>query len=174
MFAQEITLMPVNILQVNFAFLAGFSALLICNLERFRGFIFLFLYYSVLMLLNFIEETRATDATYLITPLFTLLKGTIIYFMIRTLINERPIKVHWKLMHFIPVLIAIPMTRLVQEIVVFATFSQIIYLVLSLKLLHRYHSVSMAVCSDALTMKLNWIGKVLIILMVFAIVDLRD
>jgi AraC-like DNA-binding protein len=172
MFAQEITLMPVNILQVNFAFLAGFSALLICNLERFRGFIFLFLYYSVLMLLNFIEETRATDATYLITPLFTLLKGPIIYFMIRTLINERPIKVHWKLMHFIPVLIAIPMTRLVQEIVVFATFSQIIYLVLSLKLLHRYHSVSMAVCSDALTMKLNWIGKVLIILMVFAIVDL--
>ena len=88
MFAQEITLMPVNILQVNFAFLAGFSALLICNLERFRGFIFLFLYYSVLMLLNFIEVTRATDATYLITPLFTLLKGPIIYFMIRTLITH--------------------------------------------------------------------------------------
>jgi len=172
MFTQEIVLLPVNILQMAFAFLAGFSAVLICNLERFRGFTFLFLYYSALMLLNFIEEMRTTDTTYLITPVFTLLKGPIIYFMIRTLINERPMSTHWKLMHFIPVLIAIPMTHFVQEIVFFASFSQIIYLTLSLKLLRRYHSVSMAVCSDAHAMKLNWIGKVLILLMLFAVVDL--
>jgi AraC-like DNA-binding protein len=172
MFTQEITLLPVNILQVVFGFLAGFSALLICNLERFRGFTFLFLYYSALMLLNFIEETRTSDATYLITPLFTLLKGPIIYFMVRTLINERPMNFKWNLMHFIPVLFAIPMTHFVQEIVIIASFSQIIYLVLSLKLLRRYHSASMAVCSDAITMKLNWIGKVLILLIIFAIVDL--
>jgi len=172
MFTQEITLLPVNILQMVFVFLAGFSALLICNLERFRGFTFLFLYYSVLMSLNFIEETRTSDATYLTTPLFTLLKGPIIFFMVRTLINERPMNITWNLMHFIPVLIAIPMTHFVQEVVIVASFSQIIYLILSLKLLRRYHYVSMAVCSDALTMKLNWIGKVLILLMIFAIVDL--
>jgi len=172
MFTQEITLLPVNILHLVFAFMAGFSALLIFNLERFRGFTFLFLYYSALMLLNFIEETRTTDATYLITPVFTLLKGPIIYFMIRALINEKPMSINWKLIHFIPPFIAIPMTHFVQEIVIVASFSQIIYLTLSLKLLRRYHSVSMAICSDALTMKLNWIGKVLIFLMIFAIVDL--
>jgi AraC-like DNA-binding protein len=172
MFIQEIILLPVNILQMIIAVVAGFSALLICNLKRFRGFTFLFLYYLVLMLLNFMEETRTTDTIYLITPVFTLLKGPLIYFMTRTLINERPMSTNCKLIHFIPALIAIPMTHFVQEIVVFATFSQIIYLTLSLKLLRRYHSVSMAVCSDAHTMKLNWIGKVLILLMFFAIVDL--
>lgn len=172
MLIQELSILPVNILQIAFIAIATMGLMIAWRLERFRGFAFYFLFYAILMGINFYEETNTSTNLILITPIFTLLKGPIVYLSIRLLINEKPLPHSLTVLHFAPAAIATPFTQYVQEIVFVATFTQITYFILSLKLLRRYHIASMELQSDALSMQLNWIKKVLYIFLAFAVIDL--
>mgnify|MGYP000508545206 CR=1 FL=1 len=169
---QQIELYPVNILQIVFAFTAAFGALLIWNQDRYRGLANFFIYLAALMLLNLLEETQVTREFYLITPIFTLLHGPLIYFFIRTLVNDKSLSTIPSYSHFIAMFLALPFTEHVQQVVAVGTVSQIIYLVISFQLLRRYHVASMAMRSDADSLTLTWVFKILTIFTIFAFVDL--
>ncbi|RUO46859.1 hypothetical protein CWE21_09650 [Pseudidiomarina aquimaris] len=172
MFSQIIQLQPVNVLQIVFTTVALLGAILVWKMDRYRGFLLLFIYYAILMMLNLYEETRSNREIYIITPIFTLIKGPIVYFLVRSLINEKPITSKLKLLHLTPAILALPFTKNVQLLILIATFSQIAYLIASLVLVKRYHSVSMAVRSDALSLKLDWVNKIIYVFLLFALIDL--
>lgn len=156
MLMQIIQIYPVNLLQVAFVTLAIMGAGIIWKSKIYRSLAFFFIYQAVLMLMNFMEETRLTIIPYLITPVFTLLVGPLLYFFVRSLVHEKVLSMMPRTLHLIPMLAALPFTHFTQTVIAFGTFSQIIYLLLSFQLLNRYHKASLAVRSDADSMALTW------------------
>lgn len=172
MFLQYIEILPINLLQIIFCTLTSFGALLIWHIKSYRSLAVFFVYQFVLMLLNFLEETKITNSFHLITPVLTLVVGPLLYFFIRSLVNEKVLSYSKKSGHLIPALIALPFTDFTQPIIALGTVSQIIYLTASFRLLNRYHVASMAVRSDADSMKLTWIVKALVTFTIIMIIDL--
>ena len=172
MLMQTIELYPVNLLQVAFFTLASIGAVLIWKSRIYRSLSYFFLYQSVLMLLNFAEETRILTPFYLITPVFTLLVGPLLYFFVRSLVHENEFSNSQKLIHLLPMFVALPFTEFTQSVIALGTVSQFTYLVLSFRLLNRYHNASMAVRSDADSMKLTWIVKALSSFAALVVTDL--
>ncbi len=89
MFLHHIEILPINLMQIVFFTLTSVGALLIWKDKVYRNLAIFFIYQSVLMLLNFLEETKITKSFHLITPAFTLVVGPLLYFFIRTLVNEK-------------------------------------------------------------------------------------
>jgi len=172
MFLQYIELLPINLLQIIFSTLTSFGALLIWDVKIYRSLAIFFIYQSVLMLLNFLEETNITKQFYLITPVFTLVVGPLLYFFIRSLVNEKFLSDSKKCAHMIPMLMALPFTDFTQTVIALGTVSQTLYLAASFRLINRYHVASMAVRSDADSMELTWIVKALVIFTTIVIIDL--
>lgn len=172
MFLHYMEILPINLLQIVFFTLTSLGALLIWNVKIYRSLAIFFIYQSVLMLLNFLEETKITLSFHLITPVLTLAVGPLLYFFIRSLVNEKVLPYSKKCAHLIPMLVALPFTGFTQLVIALGTISQIIYLAASFQLLHRYYVASMAVRSDADSMKLTWIVKALITYIITVIIDL--
>ncbi len=156
---QSIELLPVNLLQFVFAFVAAFGALLLWHLQLFRALAVYFLFNSILMFFNLLEELQATRSIYLLTPAFTLVVGPLFYFFIRGAVNDRTLSATVMALHFLPMLLALPFTSNVQWVIAVGTLSQVGYLAACFHLLYRYHLASRAVRSDADSLKLNWVAK---------------
>jgi AraC-like DNA-binding protein len=169
---QTIELYPVNILQIIFSIISALGALLIWGYERYRGLAVFLIYFCTLMFFNFSEEMDITRHIYLVTPVFTFLHGPAIFFFVRTLVNDKPLILKQKIIHLLPAIMALPYSDNVELIIALATISQLVYLTLSFKLLNRYHSASMAVRSDAVSLTLSWVFKVLSLFTIFVIFDL--
>ncbi|NQZ06344.1 MAG: helix-turn-helix transcriptional regulator [Algicola sp.] len=168
---QSIELLPVNLLQVVFTFFGAFAALLIWHLKRFRSLAVYFIFQAVLMLFNLLEELQVTRSYYLLTPVFTLATGPLLYFFIRAVVNDKDLPPFIIGLHFVPMLLALPFTSDVQRVIGFGSLSQIVYLTAAFHLLYRYHVASMAVRSDANSLTLNWIVKAL---SVYALIIIND
>lgn len=149
MLVQSIDVLPINLLQIAFLTLTGLGALLIWNVKIYRGLAIFFIYQSVLMLLNFLEETQITRSDYLITPVFTLAVGPLLYFVVRALVNEKAWSVRKKCAHFLPVVLTLPFTEFTQSVIALGILSQLFYLAAAFRLLNRYHIATMSVRSDA-------------------------
>ena len=167
----SIELLPINILQLVFAFVAAFGALLIWHLKRFRALAVYFLFNAVLMLFNLLEEMHGTRSFYLLTPALTLVTGPLLYFFIRAAVNHKVLPVATISLHFLPMVLALPFTAEVQRVIAAGTVSQLVYLLACFHLLYRYHVASMAVRSDADSLTLNWVVKVLA---VYALIIVND
>lgn len=159
----SIELLPVNLLQVIFTFVAALGAVLIWNLKRFRALAFYFLFNAVLMLFNLLEEMQVTSPFYLLTPALTLVTGPLVYFFIRGAVNHKSLPSSVIALHFLPMALALPFTAHVQFVIALGTVSQLLYLSACFHLLYRYHTASMAMRSDADSLTLNWLLKVLLI-----------
>jgi AraC-like DNA-binding protein len=156
-----ILLHPYNILELVFAFMAGFGALLIWNLPRYRSLAAFFIFQSVLMLLNSWEQLFTSDSVFLVTPVFTLAKGPLLYLVVRSMVNETRIEGFRLYGHFLPMLLALPLTVDPQFVVGLGTVSQLAYLAASFRLLYRYHSAARSFRSDAGALQLSWLLGVL-------------
>lgn len=166
------TFQPVNIVQFIFVFQAGFGALLLFSQPRFRGLVYLLLLAMASMAFNLLEETGVTRDIYLITPIITLGKGPYFYLFIYFLVYpELKPKQHY-LWHSLPMLFAIPFTQWPQLVIAFGSASQLVYGVLSLRLIQRYHRVIAGSRSDAHSLNINWILAVLIAFLVIGLLDL--
>ena len=131
MLLSPIELLPINILHIIFATTTGVGAALIWKDKTYRSLAVFFIYQSLLMILNFLEETKLTTSLHLITPAFTLVFGPLIYFVVRALVSEKELPILNKLIHLIPALVAIPFTGYTQSIIAVGTASQLIYLIAS-------------------------------------------
>ncbi|RHW74942.1 AraC family transcriptional regulator [Colwellia sp. RSH04] len=171
MILQTLELFPVHIVQIVFACQVGFISILIWNQERYRSLAVFFIFQAILSVMNVLEGANTTTEYYLVTPVFTLVIGPMLYFFIRSLVNDVAMTTKQKIVHFVAALIALPFTHYVQLIVAFGTLSQLIYLAHSFRVIARYHKTANAVSSDADRYKLNWLLKALFI---FAFVTIAD
>ncbi len=122
--------------------LTSLGVFLTWNSKVYRNLAFFFLYQSVLMLLNFLEETQITGMFYLITPVLTLLVGPLLYFFVRSIVQEKGLSVGEESLHLAPMFVALPFTNYTQTVIAFGSVSQILYLALAFRLMSRYHKVS--------------------------------
>ncbi|MFT5298916.1 MAG: AraC-like DNA-binding protein [Colwellia sp.] len=172
MILQSIELIPINIVQIIFASQMSFAAILIWHFKRYRYLAIFFIFQAILSAMNVLEATNTSEQYYLITPVFTLIMGPILYFLIRSLVNEIDLKGSKKWSHFILPILALPFTEYTQFIVASGTLSLVVYLSLSFSLLTRYHHASKAVSSIADSYQLTWLVRVLVIFAVVTITDL--
>jgi AraC-like DNA-binding protein len=168
---KSIELLPVNLLQIVFAFVAALGALFIWHLKRFRALAVYFLFNAILMVFNLLEELQITRSFYQLTPAFTLAVGPLLYFFIRGAVNDKIVPATGIALHLLPMLMVLPFTWNVQGVIVAGSISQIVYLIASFHLLYRYHVASMAVRADADSLRLNWVIKGLL---VYALVIIND
>lgn len=172
MILQSIELLPVHIVQIVFACQVSFIALLIWNKDRYRSLAIFFVFQAILSAMNVLEGTNITNQYHLVTPALTLVIGPILYFFIRSLVNDVALTTQEKGMHLILAIIALPFTHYTQLIIAFGTLSQVLYLMLSFRLLTRYHKISKAVSSDAHRYKLTWLVNALAIFTFVTVTDL--
>ncbi|KZN49748.1 helix-turn-helix domain-containing protein [Pseudoalteromonas luteoviolacea] len=167
-----IMIKPVNLLQCLFIFLGIFGTLLLWGQKRLQGVAALLLYYSVLMLLNLLEELNITKPLFFITPALTLLLGPILYFMSRQMVGFY-FQANWRVIcHIVPTLMALPFTHHTQVVIAIATISQLIYIYQSEKLLNKFNWSIFNTRSDAENLQLCWLNYTLMMLAFIFIIDL--
>ncbi len=167
-----ITLTLVNILQIVFCVQSIYSIIVLLPHQRNRCLIYLLTASALLMTFNLLEELNITYDYYKITPIFSLLFGPLFYFFVRQLsLNESP-KCKMLFIHMVPALTFLLLTHYVQFVLAVGTLSQIIYFSLSLKLLNTYRKGCFNTCSDALSLRLDWLRNVLVVMIVITIIDL--
>ena len=169
---QPFTLYPHDIIELVFAFIAGFGVLLIWNQERYRSLAVFFLFQAMLMLLNISEQHRHADTLFLVTPIFTLAKGPLLYLFIRAIVNETSLKGFRLYRHFLPMILTFPLTVDPQFVIMLGSISQICYLMASFRLLYRYHRMARTFRSDADELELAWVVNVFSLFTVQAMVGL--
>lgn len=172
MLLQPLEILPVNLVQIAFLTLTTISAVLTWNSKSYKSLAYFYIYQAILMSLNFLEETRLIRVSFLITPALTLIVGPLIYNFVRSIVHDEETTHLNKLLHLSPVILALPFTGFTQTIIAFGSISQIIYLGLSFKVLHRYHSVLLSASADAESMELTWLRKALFIFAIIVVTDL--
>ena len=155
MWAATFALSPHETIEVVFAFVAAFGALLIWNLPRYRALAHYLVFQAVLMTFN-LYEGRSTG--FLVTPLFTLVKGPLLYLVIRELVNARRLRGLARYAHFLPPLVPLLLDMEAQEVVLLGSISQLVYLALAFHLLHRYNRSAQLFRSDADSLRLTWVS----------------
>jgi AraC-like DNA-binding protein len=146
---------PASLLEVVFAIIATIGALLLWRLPRYRALAHYLAFLSVVMALNLLE---GSGANFRITPVLTLVKGLLLYQVVRSLVNERPLRGAALALQFAPPLVLLLIRASPQLSILLGTISQIIYLALSFQLLRRYHRAARTFRSDAESTRLAWLG----------------
>lgn len=124
------------------------------------------------MSFNFSEETGLFNQPILITPIFTLCTGPAFYLFVKHLIYaNRP----WKIpdaIHFLPAIFALPFTGFPQAVILFGSISLIAYGCYSYILLRRYDNAIRTMQSEAYSMNLNWLLKLIVLFAALILVDI--
>ncbi|MEP1741452.1 MAG: helix-turn-helix transcriptional regulator [Kangiellaceae bacterium] len=140
--------------------------------KRLRSINYLLVLVIVAMSFNLLEELNITREYYLITPIFLLAKGPAFFLFVQKLIYRQPIIDRSALLHFVPMLLAIPFTQWPQMVIAVGTISQLIYAALTYSLIKRYHVASYATQSNAFSLSINWILVILAGFLVTEVIDL--
>ncbi len=147
-----------------------FGALLINSQQHSRSLVLLFVFQGVVCGFNLLEGLYPSG--YLITPVFTLLYGPLVYFYTLSITTQTEQKINTLLLHALPAICAVFFTRYTQTIIFIGTVSQLIYFYCSYRYLNAYHNSLMQQRSDAETLKMKWLLKALLIFGVIVVFDL--
>lgn len=167
-----ISLSITNLLQCIYIAICVFIIFAVWPHRRLRSINYLLVLVIVAMSFNLLEELNITREYYLITPIFLLAKGPAFFLFVQKLIYRQPIIDRSALLHFVPMLLAIPFTQWPQMVIAVGTMSQLIYAALTYSLIKRYHVASYATQSNAFSLSINWILVILAGFLVTEVVDL--
>lgn len=167
-----ISLSITNLLQCIYIAICVFIIFAVWPHKRLRSINYLLVLVIVAMSFNLLEELNITREYYLITPIFLLAKGPAFFLFVQKLIYRQPIIDRSALLHFVPMLLAIPFTQWPQMVIAVGTMSQLFYAALTYSLIKRYHVASYATQSNAFSLSINWILVILAGFLVTEVVDL--
>lgn len=167
-----VNLSPVNLIQAANLAIALLGIILISAQSRTSSLRILLTLEALLLVLNLLEETGVTRDIYLLTPVFTLAFGPALYWFCRQLVCGDAPSNRQKILHFLPLVLALPFTAWPQAIIALGSISQLIYLLLSIHLVNRYHQVTADVCSNAQELSVTWVARILVIFLIMMLQDL--
>lgn len=147
-----------------------FGLCLIWKNDRYRGLSYLLIFSACAMTFNLAEELAGTRDFYLVTPIFLLGKGPLFYFFYQLIYPDKKI-IKERFIHLCPMLFALAFTQWPQSVIAVGTISQFIYVCLSIRLISFYHKASFSMRSDADSLQLFWLIKVLITLLLLGVLD---
>ncbi len=163
---------PTNIIQFIFVFQMIFGVFLIWKNTRYRGLSYLLIFAACSMVFNLLEELSFTRDIYLITPVFLLGKGPLVYLFVYQLIYpEKQISKAY-VIHLSPMFVGVLFTQWPQLVIAVGSISQFIYAYFSIGLILFYHKASLSMRSDADSLQLFWLIKVLLTFLVIGVLDL--
>lgn len=168
---QLIVLQPVNVVQLLFTAICLFGLALLHRKPRFFGLRLLLLLETLLMLFNFAEETGIWTLPFLVTPVFSLCTGPVIYFLVTFLVYARRV---WKIadwLHFVPAAAILLLNLPPQIVLMLGTLSLFTYAGLAFKLLASYHRACSAMQSDTHLTQLMWLKRLFVLIAALAITD---
>ncbi|WP_157964815.1 helix-turn-helix domain-containing protein [Algibacillus agarilyticus] len=163
---------PTNVVQFIFVFQMIFGICLIWQNKRYRGLCYLLIFSAFGMVFNLAEELAGTRDYYLVTPIFLLGKGPLFYFFVYQLVYSEQQVTKKRLIHLCPMLFALAFTQWPQLVIALGTLSQLFYACLSIKIISFYHKASFSMRSDADSLQLFWLIKVLLTLLLLGVLDL--
>ncbi len=166
------TIAPVNIVHLLFAFISLYGAALLCNQRRYTALVYLLIASGLLSIFNFTEETNLTRSIHLVTPSFSLVFGPLYYLFVRHLIDkEQPVSKK-DFLHLLPAIFSLPFTMWVQWVLLLGTISELIYGFWCIKILRQYRRASFEQRSDAMSIQLSWITQTLALYILLSLIDL--
>ena len=164
----SITLAPVNIIHVAYVTLVLFSILLVIGRPQYKALVLLLATHLIQEFLNPFEELHITH--YLLTPAFQLAFGPLYYLFVKNLIyGDLNIRQH--LIHLIPVVIAMALTRWWPIELMVAFIILVIYIVASFRLIRRYHKILSETLSDGEKHSLIWLIRTFSVIFLVELVD---
>lgn len=165
-------LQSVNVVQILSVFAGLLGVALLLGERRYDGLILALLIQSVMLAFNLYEELNAGNISWFITPAFSLTLGPIFYLLVRVLlVPEQPL-VWPDIRHFIPTLLALPLTPYIQWVLLAGALSQLVYFAAALKWLKRYHAAVAEREADTTPAELHWLFNTLVVLLVLLILDM--
>ncbi|TQV72199.1 helix-turn-helix transcriptional regulator [Aliikangiella marina] len=163
---------PITILQIVFFVQVCFGAILIANQSRYQGLRNLLLLTATLLVFNVLEENNITRSIHLVTPIFSLLTGPLFFWFVHRLVKPSVQLTSRRIIHVLPALLCLPFTHWVQVILFLGTFSQISYMVFSIKLIRSYHYATANLTADSHAYRIDWLRKLLVVAVTIGVIDL--
>lgn len=167
-----IALQPVNVIHIIYLTIGLFGLIVIGNNPRISSLRVLLLLVVLLLIFNVAEETGFSRDLHLVSPIFTLGFGPAFYWFCRQLVYGTAPDIRPILLHFSPMIIALPFTHWPQAVIALGSLSQLIYLSLSLYLVSRYHRVTAQTCSNAQDLSIHWITRIIAVFLFMMLQDL--
>jgi len=160
----------VNILQISAVTVALFGIFLLFPYRQYRRICLLLLLVTISSTFNILEEVLNTRDVYLVTPIFLLGFGPAIFIAIKALVGKNTSLYDY--IHFLPMFIALPLTKYPEVVIALGTLSRISYALFSLNLLIKFHQSVIQERSDAIELSLTWLGWLLILSAIFNAMNL--
>lgn len=146
------------------------GSVMLWHKQGHKGICLYLLLIAMAALFNIIEGIYFISDTALITPVFQLLFGPVLFLACIGLIHKKTSKIY--AMHFLPAFISIFFTHYVQVIIALGTMSRIGYSVFSALKLHSYKKSLDLERSDSDEFSFQWMIAVIAITAVFNLFDL--
>lgn len=165
-----ITLAPVNIVHVILLSIATLAFVLVSPWPQCKA---LQVFLGLLILentFNLLEDLGITRDIYLVTPALMLAYGPAYYLFTKNLVyGELSLKKHW--VHFIPAMLALPFTQWWLQVLQVGFVILVVYVVITVRLLARYHRELAEVTADNESYTLRWLSKTMGAILFLAVVD---
>lgn len=162
----------VNLIQAGMTAIGILGGLLLwlSKTKEFRGISVLLFCIALSACINILEESGLTREIYLISPVFIVLFGPVIYLAAKLLIDKKLAKNQlWHLLPFIPFLLFTSYTNVVIGL---GTVWRLAYALLTILMLLKYKRSMDEERSDSDDFSLNWLVWILAVTSVFNIIDL--
>lgn len=138
--------------------------------KEYQGIAIMLVLVAFAASINILEETGVTRDFYLLSPIFIMLFGPVIYLAIKLLIEKQLARK--ELWHLLPVLPLLFVTSYTDAVIAIGTFWRLAYAVATGMLVLRYKQLLDEQRSDADDFSLQWLIWILVITSAFNLVDL--
>jgi AraC-like DNA-binding protein len=162
----------VNLIQAGMIAVGILGGLLLwlSKTKEFRGISVLLLCIAVSACINILEESGLTRDIYLISPVFLMLFGPLIYLAAKLLIDKKLAKSQfWHLLPLVPFLL---LTSFTYVVIGLGTLWRLAYALLTILMLLRYKKSLDQERSDSDEHSLNWLVWLLAVTSAFNVIDL--
>jgi len=168
----SLVFLPVNILQIVFAAISVFGAILVIKNQRHHAMAALLAAIAGQMVFNILEETAGFRQVILVSPAFLFLFPPLFYLFSRGLVFAGKSLKWADAPHFVPFFFGLVFEGQFELVKNTALVSTLVYLGLTFQLIHRFHMVSPHIRSDAQSIRLRWVYAVIGTYVVHAVFDL--
>jgi AraC-like DNA-binding protein len=162
----------VNLIQAGIVATGILGGLLlwITKPKEFRGVAVLLFSLAFASCINIVEESGLTRDIYLISPIFIMAFGPVIYLAAKSLINKALPKAQW--WHLLPVIPLLFFTSYTYFVIAIGTVWRLAYALLTMIMLLKYKKSLDEERSDSDDFSLNWLVWVLAVTATFNLIDL--
>ncbi|BBN83686.1 hypothetical protein PA25_36710 [Pseudoalteromonas sp. A25] len=159
----------VNLLQAASFGVASLSILILGAYRRYRVICGFFALTCAMAIFNLLEELNITRTIHLITPVFVIGLGPMLYLVVKSLTNKLN-KLEY--LHLAPMILALPFTQFTQQVILVGTVWRFVYAGLALYHIYQFNLRLQDYRSDAQEVTLRWLGWLIVIMSLNNALDL--